>query len=273
MKKAWVMIIGMLGAGRAETQVFHSPVKSAYQTGGAYSERFTDAFSFIANPAVLGVTDTAGLALSTERKWMLKELDCSQLAGSFPTGDGGIGFQFRYAGDPDYNESALAIAYGKNLGRISLGVQFGYEVYRASGYGSKTTASVMLGIRFHPEENFYAGLAIGNSLFAKKEKANPERGPGNFTMGFGYAASPAVLISLQFVKETGIPLNGVAGVDYRWSDQFLVALGIETNSASPYAKAGWRKNRLTVEIFTAWHAAMGFTPGLVLLLGGKKKPG
>jgi hypothetical protein len=263
----------MLGAGRAEAQVFHSPVKSAYQTGGAYSERFIDAFSFIANPAALGTADTLRLALSTERKWMLKELDCSQLAGSFPAGDGGIGFQFRYAGDPGYNESAFAIACGKNLGRVSLGVQFGYEIYRASGYGSKTTGSIMLGVRFHPVEKLHAGLAIGNSLFTKKEKANPERGPGDFTMGFGYEASPAVLISIQFVKETGIPLNGIACVDYRWSDQFLASLGIETNSASPYAKAGWRKNRLTVEIFTSWHAAVGFTPGLVLLWEGKKRSG
>lgn len=273
MKRIWVVIVGILGAGVAETQVFHSPVKSTYQTGGAYSEQFTDAFSFTANPAVLGTTHVVRLALCAERRWMLKELDCSQLAGAFPAGGGGVGFQFRYAGDADYNESALAVDYGKDLGRISLGIQFGYETYRAAGYGNKTGGSVMLGLRFHPVEKLYAGLAIGNSLFAKKEQANPERGPGNYTMGFGYEASPMLLISIQFIKETGISLNGIACIDYRWNDQFFASLGIETNSASPYTKAGWRKNQLTVEMFAAWHPAIGFTPGLVLLWEGKKKSG
>lgn len=107
----------------------------------------------------------------------------------------------------------------------------------------------------------------------RKERANPEKGSGDYIMGFGYEASALVLISIQFIKEAGVPLNLIGCIDYRWSDQFFASLGMETNSVSPYIKAGWRKNQLTVEWFTAYHAALGFTPGLVLLWEGKKKSG
>lgn len=158
----------MLGACRAEAQVFHEPVKSAYITGGAYSEQFTDAFSFTGNPAVLGTAHSGMLASSAERRWMLKELDYYQLAGSFPAGSGGIGFQFHYTGDADYNESSLGMAYGKDLGNISLGLQFRYEIYHAAGYGNKPDGSVGLGLRFHLTEKLYAGLVFSNSVFEKK---------------------------------------------------------------------------------------------------------
>ena len=273
MKRIWAIIFGMLGVCSAEAQVFHERVKSAYITGGAYSEQFTDAFSFTGNPAVLGTARSGRLALSAERRWMLKELDYYQLAGSFPAGSGGIGFQFHYTGDADYNESALAMAYGKNLGSVSLGLQLRYEVYHAAGYGNKPDGSVTLGLRFHPAEKLYAGLVFSSTVFERKEQANPEKGPGDYIMGFGYEASAGVLISIQFIKEAGIPLNLIGCIDYRWSDQFFASLGMETNSASPYIKAGWRKNQLTIEWFTAYHAALGFTPGLVLLWEGKKKSG
>ena len=92
-------------------------------------------------------------------------------------------------------------------------------------------------------------------------------------MGFGYELSSGVFISAQFVKETGIPGNAIVCVDYHWNDQFFASMGVEMNSVSPFAKAGWGKNRLKVELYTNYHPALGFTPGLVLLWEGKKRPG
>jgi hypothetical protein len=273
MKKFLGCIFGMIGACLAEAQVFHSPAKSVYQTGNACSDQFADAFSFTANPAVLGIAKVFSMGLSMERKWMLKELDFYRLAGSFPAGGGGIGLDFHYTGDPVYNESSLAAGYGRNLGKVSAGILFRSEMDHAAGYGNKTDGSVMLGIRFHPVERFYAGLVLSNSIFERKEQVNPEKAADNYNMGLGYEASSFVFISVQFIKEAGIPLNTVTCIDYRWNDQFFASLGIEMGSASPYAKAGWGKGQLRVELFAAYHAVLGFTPGLVLLWKGKEKSG
>ena len=273
MKWIWKVVFGIFAAAQAKAQIFHSPEKSVYLTGNAYSGQFTDAFSFTGNPAVLGSAKSLGLAVSGERKWMLKELAYNQLACSFPAGGGGLGLHFHHSGDAGYNESSLAIGYGKDLGKISLGLQFGYDTYDAAGYGNKTGGSVRLGLRFHPVEKVYAGMVLSSSLLGKIEKTGPERGPGNYSMGFGYELSSGVFISAQFVKETGIPGNAIVCVDYHWNDQFFAAMGVEMNAVSPFAKAGWGKNRLKVELYTNYHPARGFTPGLVLLWEGKKRPG
>ncbi|HEY4155405.1 MAG TPA: hypothetical protein VGM24_08250, partial [Puia sp.] len=137
MKRIWGIVIGIFIMGGTESQVFHLPVESVCLNGGAYSERFGDALSFSVNPAVLGLVKTTQAALSSERRWMLNELSYFQAAGSFPAGGGGIGIHFHFTGDAGYSESGLALGYGKSLGRISMGLQFRYDVYHLALYGNK----------------------------------------------------------------------------------------------------------------------------------------
>ncbi len=257
----------------ASAQVFHSAAKSAYLTGGAYSAHFTDAFSFTVNPAVLGGEKTVRVAISNERRWMLRELAYFQMACSFSAGRGGMGLQFHYTGNSDYNETALAMSYGKDLGRIAIGVQFRYDFYHVAGYGNMKDASAMPGLQFHLSEKTYAGIAFNISFFQKAGNHSAEKASGIYRMGIGYEASPYVFLSMQFEKEAGIPTNIIGCVDYRWNDQFFAAAGLASNSASPYIKAGWKKNNLVICIFTAYQATLGFTPGLVLLWEGKNKSG
>ncbi len=273
MKWVWGIFFGVFIMVMGKAQVFHSPVRSVYLTGGAYSAQFTDAFSFTGNPAVLGSAKSFRAAFSSERRWMLKELDYYRMVCSFPAGRGGMGFMFHYTGNSDYNETAFTMSYGKDLGRIALGLEFGYDIDHVAGYGNKPGGSALLGLRFHPSEKIYAGFAFSASLFGRTEKKNPEKGSGKYTMGFGYEASPLVFLSIQLEKEAGIPINIIGCIDYRWSDQFYASLGIEGISTSPYLKAGWKKNRLTIEIFTAYHLALGFTPGIVFFWEGKNKSG
>jgi hypothetical protein len=264
----------MLSGIAVEGQVFRLTENSVYMTGAVYSTHFTDAFSFTANPAELGLAQDCRAALSAECRWMLKDLACYQGAVSLPAGGGGMGLQFHYAGGPDDYESALALAYGRSLGRIDLGLQFRYDATHVAFYGNRASGSVMLGLRFHPAEKVFAGLASSVSFSgAAGRGAYPEKGPGNYSMGFGYEASEQVLISMQFLKEWGVPLNVLPCLDYRFADRFFASAGLETGSCSPYFKAGWRSDALTIEIFTAYHAVLGFTPGLVLMWEGKKRSG
>lgn len=266
-------IISLISFISAESQVFHSPVKSAYLTGGANSTHFTDALSFTGNPAVLGGEKILRIAISNERRWMLKELAYFQMACSFAAGRGGIGFQFHYTGNSDYNETAMAMSYGKDLGRIALGVQFRYDVYHVAGYGNMKVASAMPGLQFHLSQKTYAGIAFNISFFGSAGNQAAEKGSGVYRMGFGYEASSLVFLSLQLEKEAGIPINIIGCLDYRLNDQFFAAVGLSSISASPYIKAGWKKNNLTIEIFTAYQVTLGFTPGLVLLWETKNKSG
>jgi hypothetical protein len=273
MKWVCVLVSGIFIVESGRTQVFHLPAKSVYLSGGAYSGQFTDGFSFTGNPAVLGSAKNLRVAMSTERRWMLKELDFSRIACSFSAGRGGIGLSFQRAGDADYQETAMALAYGKDLGRIALGIQFCYDQDKAPGYGYDGSGSAVLGMRVNPTEKIYAGLVFNTLVFGNRNKGAGEKGPEQYAMGIGYEVSSFVFLSMQLEKEAGIPMNVEGSVDYRWSDQFYASIGIGSNAASPFARAGWKKNRLLVEIFAAYHVVLGFTPGVALFWEGKNKAG
>ncbi len=252
-------------------QVFHESMNSVYLTGGAYSQHFTDAFSFTANPSVLGLDRNMLLAVSTEDRWMLKELAYYQGAFSLPAGKGGLGMYFHFSGDPDYSESGISIGYGKDLGKISLGIQCAFDQEHVSYYGSRSYGSAGFGMLVHLNEKVLAGLTIGNTFLDKTAGSNPERGSGDFTMGFGYEISPEVFVSLQLRKSWDLPLEAIVSLDYRFAASFFATLGIASGSSSPYVKAGWEKGLLSVAVFTAYEIALGFTPGLVILWELKKK--
>ena len=119
MKFFCVFIIGMKGMA----QPFHHQSENAYITAGAYSMHFTDAFSFASNPACLGTMEGFSGGIMAERKWMLKELDNYTLAASCMFGKGGLGISLQYSGDADYSEKVMELAYGKNLGRVEMGIR------------------------------------------------------------------------------------------------------------------------------------------------------
>ena len=122
MKWPWGIVFWSFHFISAGAQVFHSAVKSAYLTGGAYSAHFTDAFSFTVNPAVLGGEKTLRIAISSERRWMLKELAYFQMACSFSAGRGGMGFQFHYTGNSfkGHSLSNASFDYGYTFRNIHL---------------------------------------------------------------------------------------------------------------------------------------------------------
>src|SRR4029077_7197792 len=136
MKKCrWMMITGALCFSvPVPGQHVHLPVVNACITSGAYSTDFLDAFSFISNPASLAGVKGFLSGLVAERKWMLPALDIYTLAGASILGNGGIGISLPRPGDACYCEQSGELAYGKNLGRLDLGIRFGYIDKLASGY-------------------------------------------------------------------------------------------------------------------------------------------
>ena len=130
MKFLCGLIISLNGMG----QTYHEQTGNAYITAGAYSTHFINAFSFESNPASLGSTEGFFCGILAERKWMLNELNNYALAVSGNLGRGGLGILFQQSGDIDFNEQSFELAYGKNLGKVEMGIRFNYLQDKASGY-------------------------------------------------------------------------------------------------------------------------------------------
>jgi hypothetical protein len=257
----------------ARGQLSHVQSENAFITSGAYSNHFTDAFSFRSNPACLGGMQNFQLGILAERKWMLQELDNYELAASFKLGNGGMGIAIQHSGDEDYSEQTLELAYGKKLGRLQMGIRFGYLKDQAAGYQGIGFGSSGVGICFHVTEKLITGWELGLPVFGIAGKLNPERGPQLFKMGFGYEWMPDLFVSFQVEKFAGLPVNMIGFIEYRYGEQFFFSFGMNSLAGALYFKSGWRKNRLGIQIYTLYEPVLGFSPGIVLFWEGKNKKG
>lgn len=269
----WMMLYGLcwMFCEKGISQLAHLPVSTGDIRSGAYSTHFADAFSFAANAASLGAAKEILCGLSLERKWMLKELNHYELAGSFGRGHGGIGVALAYSGDADYHEQAIKLAYGKNLGKLEVGIFFNYLNNQAAGYSSIGYGYCGAGIRFHVSEKLISGWELSLPVMGQLGKQNPETGPRQYALGFGYEANASLFMAAQLVKESGVPMNLIVSVEYRYADQFLFSFGIESGIGSPYFKTGWKKNQLCIQLYSVYHPVLGFSPGLQLLWQKKNK--
>jgi hypothetical protein len=262
---AWIVCLDGI------SQPFHLSSENAYITSGAYSTNFRDAFSFASNPACIGNSKRISLGILTERKWMLKELGCTTMAASFNLGNDGLGVLLQQNGDADYNEQYLELAYGKNLGKASIGISFGYQLDRATGYQGVGFGSSDIGVQFHVSEKLIVGWDLGLPVFGEVGKLHPEKGPQFFRMGFGYEWRTDLFLAVEIVKSSGVPLNVISSLEYRYGEHFFFSFGLNSNNGSPYFKTGWKKNKLCIQVYTIYEQVLGFSPGLVLLWDNKNR--
>ena len=173
-KKLLQLALFLLNINWCAAQIIHSPIKANYIQTGAYSNNFTDAFSFTNNQAALISQKETSAGIYSERRFSLQELSNYTAAIAIPTNAGGFGIQTNYFGFSDYNESQIGIAYAKKLGRfINIGVQFNYYSIHISEYGNANTTNFEIGFIIHPTEKITAGFHVYNPIggdFGKNTK-------------------------------------------------------------------------------------------------------
>ncbi len=252
-------------------QPYHLQSETSYISAGAYSNHFSDVFSFVSNPASLGITEAFSCGILAERKWMLKELDNYAMAVSGNVGKGGFGILFQQSGDADYNERSLELAYGKNLGKAEIGIRFNYLRDKVPGYQRIGFGNSGISMRFHVSEKFITGWEIGLPVFGNAGKTYSEKGPQLFKTGFGYECNENLMLAIQIVKISGLPLNVIPSMEYHYDEHFFFSFGINSNTGSPFFKSGWKKNKLSIQIYAVYETVLGFSPGLLLIWENKKK--
>jgi hypothetical protein len=271
MERMAKLLCGLVICFSGMAQPFQMKSENAYITAGAYSTHFKDAFSFTANPACLGHSDGFLTGVLAERKWMLKELDNYTMAASGSLGKGGFGISFQYSGDADYNEQSFELGYGKNLGRMELGIHFEYLRDKAAGYPGIGFGSSGIGMCFHVSEQLITGWELGLPVFGRVGETDPEKGPQFFRMGFGYEWGTDLFLAVQIEKLSGLPMSVIGSIEYRYGEQFFFSFGVNSSVGSPFFKTGWKKNRLCIQLYALYEPVLGFTPGLLLLWEHKKK--
>lgn len=271
MKKELLIVCAVLFFLNGPAQIFHGLPYSGYNSSGAYSLRYTNAFSCTANPSSLGDINRLLFGAYAENKWMLEGLNNYTFAASLPLNTGGAGMVLQQSGDEEFREQGLELAYGKNLGKLDIGIDFNYLRVHAAGYGSVQFIFSGIGLRYRVNEKLISGWELGIPVSGKAGKTNPERAPQYFRMGFGYTANDDLFVSFQISKQSGLSVELCGYVEYRYEDHFIFSAGINSLPGSFYFKSGWKINRLSIQLSVIYEPVLGISPGLLLLWETKNK--
>jgi hypothetical protein len=261
--------IPCMGYGQS---ISYSP-GSLYTGLGAYSHHFTQSFSFLSNQGALGNLPKTSAGLYSEQKYGLKELALYMATAAVPVNKGGIGIAMQYSGFSDFNESRLSLAYGKNLGHVSLGIQCNYNMVHIAGYGNDAAIGIEAGSLWQITQRVITGIHIVNPPMGEGKFRNNagEKLASLYQLGVGYEVSPQLLMSAELSKEEDKPVNVQTGLQYNAvPNKLFVQLGLATATTSPYAGMGWQWKNCRADITMRYHPQLGITPALLLVFYGKQ---
>jgi hypothetical protein len=256
----------------ARTQTFKTPVSNVYTKTNSYSTIQNDAFSFTGNQAALAGTKNISVGIFGERRFMLEELSCYQMAFSLPTSSGNFGLQANYFGSSNYNETALGLAYARSLGKIDVGVQFNYFGAKAVAYGNANAINFEAGAILHVSDQLQTGVHVYNPTRVSLGKNSEEKLPFIYSFGIGYDVSEKFFIGSEIEKEEDQPVNVNAGLQYSFAERLFARGGISSASSSFYLGTGFLLNGFRIDVTASVHPSLGVTPGLLLIynMPGKK---
>jgi hypothetical protein len=253
-------------------QSIHYTPGSLYTGLGAYSRQFTQSFSFLANQGALGNLSKASAGLYAEQQYGLKELTLYMVTAALPVSSGGIGIAMQYSGFTDFNESQVALAYGKNLGRVSVGIQCNYNMLHIAGYGNDAAIGVEVGSQWQITPRVVTGIHMVNPVGGWFRNSPDEKLAAIYQLGAGYEVSQQLFMSAEVSKEEDRPVNVQAGLQYNvMLNRLFVRMGLATATTSPYVGMGWQWKNCRADISLRYHPQLGLSPGLLLLFYGKQK--
>lgn len=253
-------------------QSIHYSPGTLYTGVGAYSHQFTQSFSFLANQATLGTISRTSAGAYAEQRYGLKALSWYMATAAIPMNRGGVGISMQYAGFGDFNESQVGLAYGKSLGRVSLGIQCNYNMMHIAGYGNDAAIGFEVGSQWQISSSFMTGFHLVNPVGGSFLHHSGEKLAAVYEFGAGYEVSKQLFLSAALTKEENRPVNVQAGLQYVLvPDRLFVRTGITTATTSPYAGIGWQWKNYRADVCVRYHRQLGLSPGLLLLFYGKQK--
>lgn len=259
----WLLLLPVTAC----TQVLRQPAATQYTSLCALSRHQADVFSRMHNQAALAEASTVQAGIYGERRYQLTELGNYAAAMVLPTTRGNVGVQLRYAGFPFFNETQLAIAYARPLGKaVSVGIQVNHFGYRAGGYGRAATLNTEIGALLRLSPALSLGMHVFNPVGGRFAKTG-EKLPQVISLALGYDASESVFVGAELKKEAWEQVQFHAGFQYRFAHRFFVRGGLNTSTGSGMAGAGVAWNSFRLDITGSHHPQLGWSPGILLLFG------
>lgn len=227
----------------------------------------TDFHSLYHNQAAMAYYSSSSVGLDYDQGFFAdKNLSTKSVGAILNTGIGNLGLQMKYFGFQLYNEQKIGLAYGRSLGKyLAIGVQLDYfRTYIGQDYGSAQALSFEIGFYSKLSPKLEMGAHIFNPIGMTIGNEYKEDLPISFKLGMLYHIDENLLIASEVEKILTEKTIYKFGLEYLLNDYFSVRSGISTQPTLFSFGMGLTLKKWVLDIGTAYHQTLGFTPRISL---------
>lgn len=222
----------------------------------------TDEWAYFNNPGALGAISDAKISTSFENRYFIKELQTNSFVYIQPLKVGVLSVGFQTFGFQLYRKGSIGAGYSLKLSeKLFAGVQLNYHTLRITDYGSTGKATAEVGLLAKLTENTDLGIAVFNANRVRIAEDQDERLATFMRIGLQHRISKKVNVLLEAEKEVKSALRVKGALEYELASRFYFRFGAATKPIEVTSGFGYGfKNNLRIDIGTAYHQQLGFSP-------------
>lgn len=239
---------------------------------GGSSVTLSDNYSLFNNQAGMAFLKNPSVSIASQRGFFLSEFNTASGGAVLPSKSGVFGIGVTYYGFNVYNEKSAGLSYARLFTEnIAFGVQLDYHSTSIIEYGTQSAVTFEAGLiaKIFRQLNF--GAHIYNPVRAHLGFYEDERLPTLFNAGLGYTVSEKVLLTVETEKNMDYTARFKAGLEYKPDEKVFIRGGFSTNPFQSSFGAGFRIKDLSIDLASAYHQVLGFSPNLSLSYEFNKK--
>lgn len=244
------------------------PIGARFAGMGGTGLTLVDPWALRLNPAGIAGIEVPTAGLFYQQHYFSGDLANQALTVVLPVGNGSFGVAADRFGYDLYNETRGSVAYAMRFGDgLRAAVQLNYLGVRiGENYGSTSAFTAEVGVQARLTETVWLGAHLYNptraelGTLSESDVTLDERVPTLLRAGFGYMPSTKLTLTAEIEKDIDREERVRCGVEYNPSKVLFLRTGISTGPVSGYFGAGFRMQRLDVDLAMAVRSELGPTP-------------
>ncbi len=274
MKKQLLLVLlaAWLGLANLAAQNWPAGVRSAAM--GHASVGLADIWSSFNNQAGLAWLEETTVGAFYENRFLTPELGAQGAAFALPVKQmGTFGVNLYRFGYSNYNENKMGFAYSRKFGEIfSAGLQLNLHFFQmGEDFGSLFTASGELSFLVKATEDWTIAAHVFNPTRTPLNSFDREKIATIFRIGTAYNFDDKLVATAEMEKDLLRDPTVRIGLEYHLADPVYLRGGLNTNPVSPSFGLGLKLKQFDLDVASAWHQTLGFSPQVGLSYKFRKK--
>lgn len=217
-----------------------------------------NAFSAANNQALMPWVKKAGIGISGQNYFNVKDINQLNIAAVIPIKNVGYGMNIYSFGNGSFKQQSLgaSAAYLINK-KVSFGLGADFHAISITNYGNNNTITIQGGLAAKINEQLEVAFHAYNPLKAKFNEYQDERLTSTYKFGLNYKLNTQLYVVAEVEKNNLYKANFKTGLNYAVKEKVNLRLGINTSLPQLSFGIGYKHKNLTFEMASAIHQYLG----------------